>query len=98
MKSDPPQVKTKDPLHGVTLEKILKTLVLRHGWAAMGKCLDIRCFTHQPTVKSSLAFLRKASNVWARTLVERMYVTGDLRPGKVRAAIARAKGKARKSK
>jgi uncharacterized protein (DUF2132 family) len=83
----------KDPLHGITLETILKALVQRHGWAAMGRCVDIRCFTKDPSIKSSLVFLRR--NLWARALVERMYVTGDLRPGAVRAAIARKKGKAR---
>jgi uncharacterized protein (DUF2132 family) len=59
----------------------------------MGRCVDIRCFTNNPNIKSSLVFLRR--NLWARALVERMYVTGDLRPGAVRAAIARKKGKAR---
>ena len=85
-----------DPLHGVTLEMILNALVERHGWQAMGKCVDIRCFTQDPSVKSSLAFLRK--NPWARELVERMYLTGDLRPGRVRAAIARQHGKPRKER
>lgn len=74
----------------------LTALVERHGFPAMGLCLDIRCFTHDPSIKSSLTFLRK--NPWARALVERMYLTGDLRPGKVRAAIARQAGKPRKAK
>lgn len=82
------------PLHGVTLEMILNALVERHGWIAMGKCVDIRCFTQDPSIKSSLTFLRK--NLWARELVERMYTTGDLRPGRARAAIARQHGKPRK--
>lgn len=86
--------KKPDPLHGVTLEMILNALVERHGWKAMGRCVDINCFTKDPSIKSSLTFLRK--NPWARALVERMYLTGDLRPGRVRAAIARQNGKARK--
>ena len=86
----------KDPLHGVTLEMIVTTLQQRHGWAAMGKCVDIRCFTENPSVNSSLKFLRK--NEWARKLVERMYLTGDLRPGAQRAAIARKHGKKRPDK
>lgn len=73
-----PAPKPKDPLHGLTLETILSTLVERHGWEAMGRALTIRCFTHDPSVKSSLAFLRK--NLWAREKVEKMYLTGDLRP------------------
>ncbi len=93
---EPVKERITDPLHGVTLEMILNALVERHGWAAMGKCVDIRCFTQDPSIKSSLTFLRK--NPWARALVERMYLTGDLRPGRVRAAIARQAGKPRKEK
>ena len=63
-----------DPLHGLTLEKILGALVERHGWEAMGKALDIRCFTHDPSIKSSLVFLRRTP--WARERVEKMFLTG----------------------
>lgn len=66
----------KDPLHGVTLEAILTALVERHGWEHLGKKIKIRCFNENPSIKSSLTFLRKTP--WAREKVERMYVA-DLR-------------------
>src|SRR6201994_4888422 len=53
-----------DPLHGITLEKILNDLVQKHGWLEMGRQIPIRCFKFNPTVKSSLTFLRKTP--WAR--------------------------------
>jgi len=62
----------KDPLHGVTLEMILTQLVEHHGWEKMGQIIDIRCFTNDPSIKSSLQFLRKTP--WARTKVEELYV------------------------
>jgi uncharacterized protein (DUF2132 family) len=58
----------RDPLHGVTLEMIVQTLVQRHGWKEMGRRIPIRCFLFNPTVKSSLNFLRKTP--WARAKVE----------------------------
>jgi hypothetical protein len=61
-----------DPLHGVTLEKILQELVERHGWEELGQRIDIRCFNFDPSIKSSLKFLRKTP--WARTKVEALYV------------------------
>ncbi len=61
-----------DPLHGITLETIVTTLVARQGWATMGAHVPIRCFRHHPTVKSSLTFLRKTP--WARKRVEQMFV------------------------
>ena len=64
--------KSNDPLHGVTLERLLTELVERHGWAEMGRRVAIRCFLFDPSIKSSLTFLRK--NPWARTKVEAMYV------------------------
>ena len=63
---------SKDPLHGVTLEAILTRLAAELGWEAMGKAVRIRCFTHEPSIKSSLTFLRK--NPWAREKVEKMYL------------------------
>ena len=54
----------RDPLHGITLETIIKELVERYGWAEMGRRVPIRCFLHDPSVKSSLTFLRKTP--WAR--------------------------------
>ena len=65
-----------NPLHGTTLEMILVALVERHGWETMGKALDIRCFTNDPSIKSSLVFLRRTP--WARERVEKMFLTGDL--------------------
>ena len=60
-----------DPMHGITLEMILKYHVDLHGWTEMGIRIPIRCFTTSPTVKSSLAFLRKTP--WARQKVEAWY-------------------------
>ncbi len=61
-----------DPLHGITLETIVKTLVEQIGWDAMGRTVDIRCFTHDPNIKSSLTFLRRTP--WARAKVEELYL------------------------
>ncbi len=69
---------SRDPLHGVTLEMMLTRLVERHGWEAMGRAVEIRCFLENPSIASSLKFLRRTP--WAREKVERMYLTNDLRP------------------
>ena len=61
-----------NPLHGIKLADILHYLVKKHGWEEMGYHINIRCFTHDPSVKSSLAFLRKTP--WARDKVEEMYL------------------------
>lgn len=61
-----------DPLHGVTLERMLNELVDDFGWEKMGQCIAIRCFTSDPSVASSLKFLRKTP--WAREKVEAMYL------------------------
>ena len=61
-----------NPLHGITLEKMLTDLVTFYGWQAMGQQIDIRCFTHDPSIGSSLKFLRRTP--WARERVEAMYV------------------------
>ncbi|MHB8880316.1 MAG: VF530 family protein [Thermodesulfovibrionales bacterium] len=63
---------TSDPLHGVTLEMILTELVENYGWEEMGRTIRIRCFTNDPSIKSSLQFLRRTP--WARKKVETMYV------------------------
>jgi len=68
----PPALHPRDPLHGITLERIIKELVARHGWAEMGKRIPIRCFQFNPSVKSSLTFLRKTP--WARTKVEQLWL------------------------
>jgi uncharacterized protein (DUF2132 family) len=62
----------KDPLHGVTLEMILTHLVERFGWEALGRTINIKCFNHEPGIKSSLKFLRKTP--WAREKVESLYL------------------------
>jgi len=68
----PPASHPRDPLHGVTLEQILNQLVQRHGWSEMGRHIPIRCFQFNPTVKSSLTFLRKTP--WARLKVENWFI------------------------
>ena len=60
-----------DPLHGVTLEQIVINLVEFYGWDELGKRIDINCFNSNPSVKSSLKFLRKSP--WARQRVEDLY-------------------------
>jgi uncharacterized protein (DUF2132 family) len=63
---------TNNPLHGITLEKILTHLVEQYGWKQMAEQINIRCFKFDPSIKSSLAFLRKTP--WAREKVEKMYL------------------------
>ena len=65
-------MKSKDPLHGITLERIVTELVEHYGWPELGEQIDIRCFTHDPSIKSSLTFLRRTP--WARTKVESLYL------------------------
>lgn len=65
----------KNPLHGITLAMILEQLVAYVGWEEMGTVIPVRCFTHDPSIKSSLTFLRKTP--WARAKVEAFYL--DLR-------------------
>ncbi|MBB4634228.1 VF530 family DNA-binding protein [Longimicrobium terrae] len=67
-----PQEQPKNPLHGITLERMLTELVAHFGWATMGERIAIRCFTSDPSVPSSLKFLRKTP--WAREKVEGMYL------------------------
>ena len=62
-----------NPLHGVTLEKMLTQLVERYGWENMAKDVNIRCFNNNPSIKSSLKFLRKTP--WARKKVEVLYLS-----------------------
>ena len=61
-----------DPLHGITLKSILSELVGQFGWEELGRNIEIRCFTHQPSIPSSLKFLRRTP--WARDKVEAMYL------------------------
>ncbi|MDP2434094.1 MAG: VF530 family protein [Pseudomonadota bacterium] len=66
------ETQPKNPLHGVTLEQLLNELVSFHGWDALGRKIDIRCFTQDPSISSSLKFLRRTP--WAREKVEALYL------------------------
>ena len=61
-----------DPLHGITLERIVTELVARHGFPELGRRIPIRCFLESPSVRSSLTFLRRTP--WARAKVEALYL------------------------
>lgn len=63
----------KNPLHGMTLEKILTELVEHFGFAELAGLIDINCFKNDPSIKSSLTFLRRTP--WARTKVENLYIS-----------------------
>ncbi len=62
----------RNPLHGITLERMLTELSAELGWQAMGESIPIRCFTHDPSIASSLRFLRRTP--WARAKVEQLYL------------------------
>ena len=62
----------KNPLHGVTLEAMLVALQAHHGWGGLAERVDIRCFRNDPSIKSSLTFLRRTP--WAREKVEGLYL------------------------
>ena len=64
--------KSKDPLHGITLQKIVETLVEYYGFDTLAELINIKCFKENPSVKSSLTFLRKTD--WARKKVEDLYL------------------------
>ncbi|EEG83307.1 MULTISPECIES: VF530 family DNA-binding protein [Proteus] len=64
--------RSKDPLHGVTLEMQVNALVAKYGWAKLGQLIKINCFRSEPSVKSSLKFLRRTP--WARAEVEALYL------------------------
>ena len=61
-----------NPLHGIKLEQIINDLVAHYGWEYMGFTINIKCFNENPSIKSSLTFLRKTP--WARAKVEKMYL------------------------
>ena len=63
----------RNPLHGITLEAIVKALEGHYGWAELGERIPVRCFTHEPSIPSSLKFLRKTP--WAREKVESLYLS-----------------------
>jgi uncharacterized protein (DUF2132 family) len=62
-----------NPLHGIRLQEILETLVKHYGWKKLGQLIEIRCFLFEPTINSSLKFLRKTP--WARAKVEELYLS-----------------------
>ena len=64
---------SNDPLHGVTLEMIVTKLVDHFGWDELGQRININCFNNDPSIKSSLKFLRKTQ--WARDKVEDLYIS-----------------------
>ncbi|MCX6123457.1 MAG: VF530 family protein [Proteobacteria bacterium] len=64
--------KAKDPLHGITLEAILTELVAHYGWERLGEEIEIRCFVIDPSISSSLKFLRRTE--WARKKVEKLFI------------------------
>ena len=77
MQEDPPSPPTpseqpRNPLHGVTLEAIVHALQAHYGWEDLAQRIPVRCFTHEPSVNSSLKFLRKTP--WAREKVEGLYL------------------------
>ena len=67
----PPAVQPRNPLHGLTLEAILTALVGHYGWAGLAEHVPVRCFQVNPSIKSSLTFLRRTP--WAREKVESLY-------------------------
>ena len=68
----PPPTQARNPLHGLTLEALVTALVEHYGWVELGQRIPVRCFTHDPSVSSSLKFLRKTP--WAREKVEGLYL------------------------
>ena len=75
-----PKAMPQDPLHGITLANLLEKLVEIYGWSELGKQIPIKCFTNDPSISSSLKFLRKTP--WARTKVEQLYINTLLRNAK----------------
>ncbi len=68
----PRQEQANNPLHGIKLADLMEELVEYYGWEELGENINIRCFTHEPSIKSSLKFLRRTP--WARDKVERLYL------------------------
>jgi len=75
---NPLRSSANDPLHGITLEAMLTRLVERLGWKEMAHAIDIRCFRYDPSIKSSLQFLRRTP--WARKKVEQLYLRRGVGP------------------
>jgi uncharacterized protein (DUF2132 family) len=70
--NDPPPAQPRNPLHGLTLQAIVTALQARYGWDGLAERIPVRCFTHDPSIASSLKFLRKTP--WARDKVEGLYL------------------------
>ncbi|AUH53131.1 DUF2132 domain-containing protein [Chromobacterium sp. ATCC 53434] len=79
-----------NPTHGVTLEKMLNELQAHYGWDGLASRVDIRCFSHDPSIKSSLVFLRRTP--WARAQVEALFVEMRARPVDSRPKLFGKKG------
>lgn len=89
------QEQPNNPLHGITLKAIVEELVERHGWEALGDRIRIACFQNEPSVKSSLKFLRKTP--WARAKVEELFLADRRRAdARTRRNKRRAEQRARK--
>jgi uncharacterized protein (DUF2132 family) len=86
--SEPTQSQPNNPLHGVKLADIVEALVERFGWEELGNQVRIRCFNHDPSIKSSLKFLRKTP--WAREKVEQLYLKTHDKP-KVKFVVTKTK-------
>ena len=72
MSTPPPPAQPRNPLHGLTLEAIVTALVAHYGWSGLAERIPVRCFGHEPSINSSLKFLRKTP--WARAKVEGLYL------------------------
>ena len=72
MNETPPNEQPNNPLHGMTLEAVVRSLEENYGWVELGQRIPIRCFTQDPSISSSLKFLRKTP--WAREKVEGLYL------------------------
>jgi len=70
--SNPDKVQANNPLHGVKLADIMEQLVAKHGWSGLASRINVNCFKNDPSIKSSLKFLRKTP--WAREKVEQLYL------------------------
>jgi len=72
LSTPPPPAQPRNPLHGLTLEAIVTALVAHYGWSGLAERIPVRCFSHEPSINSSLKFLRKTP--WARAKVEGLYL------------------------
>lgn len=72
------KVRKQDPLHGITLKQIVTELHEKFGWETLSQKINIKCFTNDPSINSSLKFLRKTD--WARKKVEQLYLNTKINP------------------